>query len=236
MADIAKWREFWEASSLSLASAREFGERARAFRPMDPAPEPYAQSGAEHPLPVVRDRLQRLLHRRRSERAFSTTALSESDISKVLSSFAAVDGHRVYPSAGGLYPIHVFGLMLNAVAPWTNTAVRYEPSTHSLAVMQQLDSVGQVELACSIDADIHPQMVLVFVVNLDEQERKYDERALRFALIEVGHMAQNLGLRLAKSKMNGYELGGMQDDAIKALLGLQETSALIAHGFACGRP
>lgn len=234
MRNVSQWREFWEASSLSLPGAREFGERVRSFQPLVPEPEPFVQSGPDRPLPKVRDGLQRLLKNRRSTREFSRSAIGERDISKLFSSFAASGGRRTYPSAGGLYPVHVFGLMLRASEPWSQKAVRYEPSLHALGVMRDALSVENAERACSLDEGIHPQIIVVFVVYPDELERKYGERSARFALIEVGHAAQNLSLRIAKSGLRGYELGGLQDKSVKRLLGLGETDSLIAHGYACG--
>lgn len=100
---------------------------------------------------------------------------------------------------------------------------------------KQLPPVDQVEMACSLDEGIHPQMIVAFVIDQDELVRKYGDRAGRFALIEVGHAAQNMALRLAKSNLAGYEIGGIQDDLVKSMLGLEQTDALIAHGYACGK-
>src|SRR4051812_19734703 len=84
MDDFApRWNEYWEASSLSLFDAREFGERVRAFQPLVPTPEPFVQAGEEHQLSSVRGKLQRLFRRRRSERDFADKSISAKQLSTV---------------------------------------------------------------------------------------------------------------------------------------------------------
>jgi SagB-type dehydrogenase family enzyme len=89
----------------------------------------------------------------------------------------------------------------------------------------------------AVDADAFagiPHVVVVFVLFPERITAKYGERGGRFALIEVGHAAQNLALRLARAGMAGCELGGLLDEHVKALLRLERTSAQIALGYACG--
>ncbi len=229
------WRKYWEASVLAPSTAVEFGERIRSFSPLTPSPEPFAQAAPEVALPTQIDSLQRLFRRRRSTRLFGDTRLRTKDLGRLFSAFSAHNERRTYPSAGGMYPVHVFAMILHAQEPWNGKAVRYEPTSHSLGVMGSLPAREDVERFCSLDDGIHPQMIVVFVIYPDELERKYGERAGRFALMEVGHAAQSLALRITKSGMIGYEIGGVQDTAIKDILGLSGTGGLIAHGYACGR-
>jgi nitroreductase len=76
----------------------------------------------------------------------------------------------------------------------------------------------------------------VFVLFPDRATAKYGERGGRFALIEVGHAAQNLALRLVAEGMAGCEAGGLLDEPVKALLRLDGTGAQVALGYACGLP
>ena len=45
---------------------------------------------------------------------------------------------------------------------------------------------------------------------------------------------QSLALRLVQHGLVGCALGGLPDDRIKRLLGLEQTTAQIALGYACG--
>lgn len=79
-----------------------------------------------------------------------------------------------------------------------------------------------------------PGVVFIFVLFASRVTVKYGERGGRFALIEVGQATQNLSLRLVEEKMIGVEMGGLLDNEIKTLIGLQGTSAAVALGLACG--
>ena len=77
-------------------------------------------------------------------------------------------------------------------------------------------------------------MIVVSVLHLDELRRKYGDRALRFALQQVGHAHQNLSLRAAEGSLTGYVLGGVLDREVLNALGLDHTGALIGGAMAIG--
>lgn len=110
--EISHWEEYWEVSKLSASGAREFGEQIRSFQPLEPKPEPFAQAADEIQLPSPNDSLQRLFRKRMSVRSFSDSPLTTKEVGRVMSSLRQYDNRRVYASAGGLYPIHVFAMML----------------------------------------------------------------------------------------------------------------------------
>lgn len=56
----------------------------------------------------------------------------------------------------------------------------------------------------------------------------------RFALIEVGHAAQNLTLRVTAEGLAGCEVGATVDRPPRALLDLDGTLARVALAYACG--
>jgi nitroreductase len=121
--------------------------------------------------------------------------------------------------------------------PLDRTATYYNHDNHSLSVVGPLP--GWNELAAGVNLEVAagvPQVVVVFVVFPERATAKYGERGGRFALIEVGHAAQNLALRLVAEGMVGCEAGGLLDEEIKRLLRLERTGAQIALGYACGLP
>lgn len=75
----------------------------------------------------------------------------------------------------------------------------------------------------------------MLVVDVAGVSRKYGARGSRFALQQVGHAAQNLGLRLAADGLTGYVLGAALDHAELDLLGVAHTGVRPGTAVACGR-
>ncbi|MFJ3406195.1 thiopeptide-type bacteriocin biosynthesis protein [Promicromonospora sp. NPDC090134] len=73
--------------------------------------------------------------------------------------------------------------------------------------------------AASLEARVLPAAV-VLVADIGRLREKYGLRALRLALLEAGHMAQNLGLCAADRGLASVHLGAFTDDAVNARLHL----------------
>ena len=77
--------------------------------------------------------------------------------------------------------------------------------------------------------------MFIFVGFPNRVVSKYGERGGRFLLIESGHYIQNLLLRVSYEKMRAVELGGLFDNDIKNILGLENSDAIITLGVICGK-
>ena len=225
------WELFWLNSSVTEATVRSFGERIAAF-PADGAEGPRVCTfpAADVALPRPSDRLSRLLDRRRSVREFGPGTLTTKQLGRVLGGFAArPDGSRPYPSAGALYPVEVFCLSGDQVACYT-------PDNHSLTPVGPLPPWPEWSGWINLTVAGTPQLVVVFVLFTDWVVAKYGATGGRFALIEVGHAAQNLALRLAGEGLVGCEAGGVVEAPLLRLLRLDGTTARVALAYACGLP
>jgi SagB-type dehydrogenase family enzyme len=191
--------------------------------------------GEDMELAVPRDRLMRRMQQRRSERAFSPGHLTKRQLGSLFAAFGrGAEGGRVFPSAGGLYPVEVFCLAMEVEDGLGGKIVCYNPDTHSLSVVGECPSWEECTGSLNHPFESRPQVVFVFVLMLDEMLAKYGPRAGRFGLIEVGHAAHSLALRLTEEKLAGFELGGLLDREVLQLLNLQNRSAKVALGYACG--
>ncbi len=112
----------------------------------------------------------------------------------------------------------------------------HNPDNHSVNVVGPLAPWNEWCDSLNFPTPSPPQLVIVFVLLVEQMIAKYGSRGGRFALIEVGHAAHNLALRIAEEGLAGCEVGGAQDDAVLALLGLTATDARVALGYACGLP
>lgn len=229
---------FWENSKLNPVTFRPFRQRIEEHTTLD-APRAALQfPGPDIGLRRPRDRLAKLMNRRRSVRAFSDEPLSERRLGRLFAAFGSSHGgSRTFASAGGAYPVEVFCLLNRVQGPLDRTAVYYNHDNHSLSAVARLP--GWAELSEAVNLELGagvPRLVFIFVLFAERMTAKYGERGGRFALIEVGHAAQNLALRLVDEGMVGCEAGGLLDEQLKDLLRLERTTAQIALGYACGLP
>lgn len=227
---------FWENSKLGRRTVPAFRRRLEHWAVADHDPEPLVYPGSDVRLRRADDRLARLIAARRSRRAFSTSPLPARRLGRLLSAFAAgTHGARGFPSAGALYPLEIFCLLENVSGSPGRAAVHYNADNHSLSVVGPLPAVDDYADALTLDGfEGIPHVMVVFVLFPSLMTEKYGERGGRFALIEVGHAAQNLALRLVREGLVGCEVGGLLDDEVVRILGLDRKGAQVALGYACG--
>src|SRR5207245_963618 len=80
-----------------------------------------------------------------------------------------------------------------------------------------------------------PSVVVVLTSMLARVERKYLERGFRFALLEAGHIGQNLGLVATALGLASTCVGGFCDDEMNRLLGLDRDDEVSTYLFLVGR-
>lgn len=134
---------------------------------------------------------------------------------------------RPVPSAGGLYPLELY-VVAHAVAGVEPGIHHYDPFEHRLELVTAGDVVGSLR-----DAVVDPQLALdaaatVVVTAVFPRSRfKYGARGVRFALLETGHVAQNVLLTAHALRVSALPYGGFYDARLDALLdvdGIDETS------------
>jgi SagB-type dehydrogenase family enzyme len=229
---------FWENSKLGPVTVRNFRRQLDEY-----ASHEHDRDELRYPLAGVRlgrprDALAWSMEERRSERSFADRPFAERRLGSIFSAFGvAGDGSRSFPSAGASYPLEIFALLPNVAGALGGKVVYYEPREHALTPVADLPPWNECRELVNLEpTDGVPHVVVVFVLLPDRTTAKYGERGGRFALIEVGHAAQNLALRLAHDRLVGCEIGGMLDEPVRSLLRLDQTRAQIALGYACGLP
>jgi SagB-type dehydrogenase family enzyme len=228
---------FWENSKLNEITIRDFGEGIAAHTP-SPEDAPPVYPGADIRLPSPSDRLFTVMRQRRSERVFAPRPVSAKQLGSLFAAFgASKTGSRVYASAGGTYALDIFALLLAAEGRLNGRIVHYNADNHSLSDVGPAPSPDLLAETLLLDGEIGlPPVLFLFVLFTARTTQRYGERGGRFALIELGHAAQNLALRIAQEGMVGSEAGGIADDAAIRLLGLDPARAKMGLAYACGHP
>ena len=124
------------------------------------------------------------------------------------------------PSAGALYPMDVFAVVGHeAVDDITQGIYHYEPTLHSTSLIAEGDH--RDELAAVSLSQIWIAQVPVSIVICAEYDRiigKYGERGERYALMESGHIAQNIFLQAGALGLAAGIVGAFIDKDVKKVL------------------
>jgi len=179
--------------------------------------------------------------KRRTIRAISRESLSLSSLSRLLVDTNGITGEtdiagkkmslRACPSAGALYPVELY-ILCNNVEGATRGLYHFNPLTLELCLLDSEYSPDVLMRICcgQPQAKIVPAVV-VFTAVLQRPLRKYGSRGYRYALLEIGHAAQNLLLSCAANGLACMTTGGFYDDQLNHLLrvdGLDETAMYVA--------
>ena len=228
---------FWENSKFSEVTIGEFQKRIEEYTGMEHEIPALQFPGPDNLLPMPKDSLAGQMRRRQSGRKFSDKLLTKKQLGSILAAFARNNsGGRTFPSAGATYSLEVFCLLNRYEGDLNHTACYYNPDNHSLSVVGSIPHWEEYSQLINVDlGGTTPAALFVFVLFPSRATVKYGERGGRFALIEVGQAAQNLALRLVQEKLIGVEIGGLLDDKILSLIGLGDTAAGTALGYAVGR-
>lgn len=116
---------------------------------------------------------------------------------------------RSYPSAGPLYPNHIF-IAVNQVADLTSGLYKYLPDRHALTwVNEKIDFENAI-----VQPDIDFNFCVIVAADLDFATDQYGERGYRFCLLEAGHMVQNMMLVASALDKAIAPIGGFKDDVV----------------------
>jgi SagB-type dehydrogenase family enzyme len=124
---------------------------------------------------------------------------------------------RNYPSGGALFPIETYlvGSVLN-----TKTAgiFHYHVASHCLEHLWDLPADFRMEQVFRSPNIPLPQALIVFTSVWHRTTSKYGEFGYYLAMLEAGHMAQNILLTATALNIRARPVGGFDDNTIVRLL------------------
>lgn len=207
---------------------------APTFNPERDLGKPTSPSGQDAvPLPApapVAGELLDAIHARRS-----TTQLDESSHlgldhlaallhhSYGLSSpqpAGAVQSARVVPSAGAMYPLDLL-VLARRVTDLPEAVYHYNPFTRSLEPVPTRRPAAELSRHTVMPELVDRAAAVFFITaTLWRCRSKYGMRSYRYAMLEAGHVAQNLLLLAAALGMEEVPWGGFFDRHFNRFLGL----------------
>ena len=181
------------------------------------------------PITVGDVSLEMTIHNRRTIRAFQSTTLTLKQFSQLLWAAQGITGPEGYmraaPSAGALYPMDIYGAIgkgcIEGLAPGIYL---YSPDDHSVSLIQKGDSRRDIALA-SLGQMWMSYAPITFVITAEYNRitRKYGQRGVRYAMIEAGHIGQNIFLQSQALGLETGIVGAFQDQKVIQVMGIKGT-------------
>jgi SagB-type dehydrogenase family enzyme len=185
------------------------------------------------PLPKLDGRmsLEKVLAMRRSVREYSSEPLTLSELSQLLWATYGVTepkhGFKTTPSAGATFPLVIY-VVVKPNSVRTNSgfldagSYRYDPHTHSLALVKRGNLVRELYKACLRQAWVLRAPVNIVIAAVYERTTGYyGERGRRYVIMEVGHASQNLYLQATALGLGTVAVGAFKDEQVKDIVGLR---------------
>ena len=175
----------------------------------------------------------RAIDRRRSLRDYAGRPLSTADLSWLLGAATGITGPgglRAAPSAGAQYPIETY-VVASRVEGIEPGIYHYAAADHALERVRGGTFGGDLVIA-GLGQEFLGQAPVVLVLSAIFQRLRwrYRERAYRYALLEAGHIGQNVYLAAEAADLGACAVGAFFDDAINRLLdidGAEEAALLL---------
>lgn len=179
---------------------------------------------------------------RRTDTRFGAASISLEDLSSLLTGgYGATErpsavGNRRFrtvPSAGALYPLELYA-HIRAVTGLESGLYHFQATAGRLQRMRALpvDEVARV----FVQPDVIGSAATVILITavFERTTFKYGERGYRFALIEAGHVAQNIDLIACALQLPAANLGGFFDREVEALLDIDGVEHSLLYAIAIG--
>ncbi len=179
------------------------------------------------PKPTYEGRVsvERAIKERRTIRDFRAKPLTMVQLSQLFWSAQGIsnegNGLRTAPSAGALYPLDVYAVVGDGGIERLQSGVyHYQPGSHSIQLIGKGDrrkdvagaSLWQMWMA-------RAPVILVITSEYERITRKYGQRGIRYAQIEVGHVGQNIFLQTGALGLGAGIVGAFRDDAVSKAIG-----------------
>jgi len=182
--------------------------------------------------------LWNLLKRRRSIRNFREKNITIDQLNYILTASLGVNDskkrYRTYPSAGALYTVECYVLLLKSTDSLAKGIYHYNFLLNSLELV---NSDINKKTAKLIFTDCAFKNASVFAILTGIPNRsiwKYKVKTLAFMYIEAGHIGQNIYLSSLAQKIGCCALGGFIDKNVIRFLKIRKDYEYPLYAFALG--
>lgn len=142
---------------------------------------------------------------------------------------------RATPSGGALYPLELYVYCAQTLG-FERGLYHYNPTENHLRLVRRGDHSRTIAHALVQENVAYDASLLIFITAVfDRSTFKYGDRGYRFALIEAGHVAQNIDLTVFGLDLGSINLGGFYDRRIDDFLDLDGLTHSTLYMVAIGK-
>lgn len=184
--------------------------------------------------------LSDILQYRRSCRRYTDKPLSMQDLAVLLWACQGISGRagsfffRTAPSAGALYPVETY-LSIQNVETLAPGLYHFQPAEFALGKIH--DGFAGYKVAdAALGQNFLAKAGVVFIWSaiLRRNFSKYGHRGLRYVMMDVGHICQNLLLAAEGLELGACPVAAFYDDEFNRLLGLDGEEESVIYLAAVG--
>jgi SagB-type dehydrogenase family enzyme len=173
--------------------------------------------------------LETTIKSRRTVRSFASTPLTLGQLAQLFWAAQGITEDRGYkraaPSGGALYPMDIYGVVgVNCVEGIKAGIWHYQPRDHSVSLVSEGDLRSEVARA-SLSQMWMANAPVSFVIT-SEYKRitgKYGRRGVRYAMIEAGHVGQNIFLQSEALGLGAGIVGAFDDRDVVSTLKIPQS-------------
>ena len=135
---------------------------------------------------------------------------------------------RNYPSGGALYPIETY-LIAESIEGIESGVFHYNPTAHTLERLWSLPKDFAMTNVLPNPEGLSSSALIVFTSVWQRSSAKYGDLAYQHALLEAGHMSENILLLAAALGLDARPMAGFIDARIIELLDLDADNEQPVH-------
>ena len=175
------------------------------------------------------------LDSRRSSRDFVARTIGMRALATLLDAACGKrEGRRTIPSGGALYPLELL-VVAHRVAGLRRGVFRYDAELHVLERQPSRDPWPTFLEASPVPELVREAAAALLVLAVFGRTRfKYGIRGCRFALLEAGHLAQNIALAAAALGVAALPFGGYYDARLDELAGADGVEESVVYAVVVG--
>jgi len=180
--------------------------------------------------------LAKALRERKSSRDFAQRSIGKAQLSTLLEYSCGKkqegEPYRVHPSAGARYPLECYPIVFLSNPSLPAGLYHYNVDDHALDVlMPQNFKADQIDRFFTYPWAKNASMALVITAIFSRTTQKYGDRGYRNALIEAGHMGQNLYLVGVSLGLKCTAIAGTRDENIESFLDIDGVTESLVYAL-----